>query len=85
MPRILLTRCQTEIKHLYSISLIPGLAFLTRHLDSLKDLSFVLAIILNILILLAYGVDLPTQAITSPRCGTHVCVAGAGGCLGVGL
>ena len=58
---VVLLRAQDEIHHLYGLSRVTGLAFLTRHLDSLRDLSFLLALIINVLVLLAYGVQIPTS------------------------
>ena len=56
-----LPRVQDEMLHRYKLSRIKFVSFLSDKIEMLKDLSFFLAIVINILLVLAYGVVKPTE------------------------
>jgi hypothetical protein len=61
---------QEELRHLYSLDQKRGLSAMANKLDVVKDASFGLAILLNILIVVAFGVKTNTWQLVNPRSGT---------------
>jgi hypothetical protein len=54
------------MKHRYQLSRIKVVSTLSDKIELLKDLSFVLAIVINLLLVLAYGVVTPTASLIIP-------------------
>jgi hypothetical protein len=51
---------QEEMSHRYKISQLRPVSFMSKRMELMKNLSFCLAIAINVIILLAYGVNTPT-------------------------
>ena len=56
---------EEEMKHRYAINQISAIAFLSRKMDLMKDLSFMLAIAINIIILLVRDISTVCAVIAS--------------------
>jgi hypothetical protein len=51
---------QDEMDHRYRLSQYSFVSLASRHVNMLKDFSFFLAVVINLLLLLAYGVSSDT-------------------------